>query len=97
MLPGFQAVTVTLFGVTIMSIMIMLMKIFVSEYRINGRLVAKLVYHRGIVMKWILLLFLLGCLIVSCSGCMNSQKIKVITDISEQGEVSYHTEYVAEF
>jgi len=43
---------------------------------------------------WILIALLLG---VICSGCMNSQKVKLVTDITPDGEVTYHTEYVAEF
>ena len=35
--------------------------------------------------------------VVILSGCAHSQKIKVITDIEPDGEITYHTEYVAEF
>ena len=48
-------------------------------------------------MKWILLSFVVGCLIVSCMGCMDSQRIKIVTDIDPTGQVTYHTEYNAEF
>jgi len=43
---------------------------------------------------WILLFFVLG---VILSGCAHSQKLKLVTDITPNGEVTYHTEYVAEF
>ena len=43
--------------------------------------------------KWFLLVVL--CFVVG--GCANSQKIKVVTDITPDGEVTYHTEYIAEF
>ena len=44
------------------------------------------------MIRWIVLLSVL-CL----CGCATSQKIKVVTDITPSGEVTYHTEYVAEF
>lgn len=43
---------------------------------------------------WILVAFVLGVLM---SGCAHSQKVKVVTDIDPSGEVTYHTEYIAEF
>lgn len=36
-------------------------------------------------------------LLVLCAGCAHSQKIKVVSDITSDGDVTYHTEYVAEF
>lgn len=43
---------------------------------------------------WILVALALGTIL---GGCANSQQIKVVTDITPNGEVTYHTEYVAEF
>lgn len=36
-------------------------------------------------------------LVVLLSGCATSQKIKIVSDITPSGEVTYHTEYIAEF
>jgi len=43
---------------------------------------------------FIVVAFILG---IVLSGCAHSQKIKVVTDIEPDGNVTYHTEYVAEF
>ena len=43
---------------------------------------------------WIVLAFILGTVL---AGCAHNQQIKVVTDITPDGEVTYHTEYVAEF
>ncbi len=40
---------------------------------------------------WIMILC--SCLV----GCATSQKVKVVADITPEGEVTYHTEFVAEF
>ena len=42
----------------------------------------------------IVVAFVLG---IVLSGCAHSQQIKVVTDIEPDGEITYHTEYVAEF
>lgn len=44
------------------------------------------------VRKWIWI-----SVVVLFAGCAHSQKIKVVTDIDQSGEVTYHTEYIAEF
>lgn len=36
-------------------------------------------------------------IVVLLSGCATSQQLKVVTDITPDGEVTYHTEFVAEF
>ena len=43
---------------------------------------------------WILVAFAVGTLL---AGCAHSQKLKLVTDIAPSGEVTYHTEYIAEF
>lgn len=48
-------------------------------------------------MKWILLCFVLGCLLASCIGCRADNSMKVVTDITPQGDVSWHTEYKVEW
>ena len=47
-------------------------------------------------MKWIVLAFLAGCLIVSL-GCRSEQKLKIVTDIPANGKPVYHIEYIREF
>ena len=37
----------------------------------------------------------LVCLLLS--GCATSQQFKIVTDITPDGKVTYHTEFVAEF
>jgi len=48
-------------------------------------------------LAWIAFWLLTGCVLCGTMGCMNSQKIKLVTDITPDGKVTYHTEYVAEF
>jgi hypothetical protein len=43
---------------------------------------------------WILLSLIIG---VCLAGCQSSQSLKVVTDITPDGEVTYHTEYNVEF
>jgi hypothetical protein len=43
---------------------------------------------------WIVLAFVLG---VVLSGCSYNRQLKVVADITPDGEVTYHTEFVAEF
>jgi hypothetical protein len=45
------------------------------------------------VKQWIWI----GVVVCLLSGCAHSQKIKVVSDISSDGDVTYHTEYIAEF
>lgn len=47
--------------------------------------------------KWIVLSFVLGCILCGLLGCKTDQKVKVVTDINQQGEVTWHTEYNVEW
>jgi len=42
-------------------------------------------------------LFSLIVLSLIIGGCATSQRVKIVTDITPSGEVTYHTEYIAEF
>ena len=46
------------------------------------------------VSKWICICVLS---FIVLGGCAHSQQIKVVTDIAPDGDVTYHTEYIAEF
>jgi len=47
--------------------------------------------------KWILLSFVLGCLLCGVLGCKTDQSMKVVTDVDTQGDVTWHTEYLVEW
>jgi len=34
---------------------------------------------------------------LALAGCAHSQKVKIVSDIDSDGDVTYHTEYIAEF
>lgn len=42
--------------------------------------------------KWLIVVALCVCV-----GCAHAQKVKIVADVTPEGEVTYHTEYVAEF
>ena len=44
-------------------------------------------------MKWILFWFLTGCLLCGIMGCRTDNSMKIITDIDQRGDVTWHTEY----